>query len=161
MGLVFDGASKVITLTSGTVTLSVRDVWSRWVDWVLTSDNSKYPAAFTQVGGNDIDPTQGTKIPIFIFLINNWKIRPQEANHTLTVNDGIMVVQGGGDPFLNTIGSYTVRINYSQPVQVLTVQSDGGSGSGASLADIEASNVLAKESTITSLKAYIASVSQI
>jgi hypothetical protein len=44
------------------------------------------------------------------------------------VNDGILLVEGGGDPFVNTTGSYVVRINYQQPVQAITVATGGGSG---------------------------------
>jgi len=126
MALTFDGPTKVITLTSGTTSLSVRDVWSRWVDWFLTSDNSKYLPAFQQVGGDDIDPVAGTTIPIYAFLMNGWKLKPQEANHTLTVTDGILLVNGGGDPFNNTTGAYTVRINYQQPVQAIAITTGGG-----------------------------------
>lgn len=126
MGLTFDGLTKVITLTAGTTSLSVRELWSRWVDWFLTTDNSKYLPAFSQVGGDDIDPSVGTTIPIYAFLMNGWKLKPQEANHTLTISDGILLVNGGGDPFNNTTGAYTVRINYQQPVQAITVATGGG-----------------------------------
>ncbi len=131
MAISFNGGSKLITLSSGTTTLGVRDVWSRWVDWWLTGDNSKYPLAMTQVGGNDIDAGAGTSIPIYAFLLNGWKVRPQEASHTLNVNDGVLLVDGGGDPFTNTVGSYVVRINYQQPVQAITVSTAGGGGASA------------------------------
>lgn len=150
MAFIFDGATKIITLTPGTTTVSVRRLWSDWVDWFLTGDNSKYLPAFKSVGGDDIDPTQGTKIPIYSFLVNGWKLKPQEANHTLTINDGILLVNGGGDPFLNTTGAYTVRINYSQPVQAITVSTEGGTG--LTLSEIEASAILAKEATNQSIK---------
>lgn len=126
MSLSFNGVAKVITLSVGTTTLGVRELWSRWVDWVVTSDNSKYLPAFAQVGGNDIDVLTGTSIPIYLFMLNGWKIRPQESNHTLTVYDGVLVVDGGGDPFVETLGAYTVRVNYSQPVQAITVATGGG-----------------------------------
>jgi hypothetical protein len=124
----FDGPTKTITLSTGTTQVSVLDLWSRWVDWFLTSDNSKYLPAFKQVGGDDIDPVSGTTVPIYAFLMNGWRISPQEANHTLSVQDGILLVDGGGDPFNNTEGAYTVRINYQQPVQAITVASGGGGG---------------------------------
>lgn len=154
MALSFNGNTKVISLSSGTTILSIRDLWSRWVDWFLQSDNSKYPMAFEQVGGNTIDVSNNTYIPIYIFVKNGWKIKPQEANHTLTVNDGILVVDGGGDPFTNTTGIYNVRINYSQPVQAITVSTSGGSGA-VTLDQIENSTILAKESSITESTAAI------
>ena len=126
MGYSIDGDTKTITLTTGTISVSVRDLWSRWVDWFLTGDNSKFLPAFQTVGGDDISITDGTKIPIYSFLQNGWKIKPQEANHTLTINDGILLVNGGGDPFINTTGAYTVRINYQQPVQAISFSSGGG-----------------------------------
>ena len=65
MAISFDGSTKTITLSSGTTTLDVVDLWSRWVDWVLTpGDNSKYAIAMDIVGGQDIDTSAGTSIPI-------------------------------------------------------------------------------------------------
>jgi hypothetical protein len=127
MALAFDGITKTITITTD-VELDVKNLWSRWIDWWLTSDNSKYELAMSQVGGNDIDVGAGTSIPVYIFLLNGWRIRPKEANHTLNVTNAILVVDGGGDPFINTIGSFTVRINYQQPVQAIGVSTGGGGG---------------------------------
>jgi hypothetical protein len=128
MAITFDGPSKRINLTTGTVVVGVRELWSRWVDWQAVSDNAKYLPAFAQVGGDEIDTAAGTSIPIYAFLQNGWRIKPQEASHTLTVSDGVLLVSGGGDPFVNTAGSYNVRINYQQPVQAITVATGGGGG---------------------------------
>ena len=129
MGLTFNGATKIITLTSGTTSLDVRDLWSRWVDWFQTSDNSKWPLAFEQIGGDDISVSAGTSIPTYLFLQNGWKLKPQEANHTLKVSGGILV-DSSGDPFVNTTGSFVVRVVYEQPVQAITVNTGGGGGGG-------------------------------
>jgi len=128
MGYVINGATKTISLTAGTTAVSVRDIWSRWVDWFVQGDNSKYLPALDTVGGNDIDAGAGTKVPIYAFLKNGWKIKPQEANHTLNITDGILLVDGGGDPFVNTTGSFIVRVNYQQPVQAISFGSAGGGG---------------------------------
>lgn len=135
MGFIFNGNTKTINLSIGTTQISVRDLWSRWVDWWLTVDNSKYLKAMDFVGGNDIDVNSGTIIPIYLFLQNGWRIKPQESNHTLNVNDGILLVEGGGDPFINTNGSFIVRINYQQPVQAISFNT--GSGGGNSLTAVE------------------------
>lgn len=124
----FHGPDKIIKLSAGTVTLDVRALWSRWVDWFLTDDNSKYLPAFVSIGGDEIDPITGTRIPVFVFLTNGWRIRPQNANHTLNVVSGILLVFGGGDPFVATIGPYVVGVRYSQPVQAISF--DTGSGGG-------------------------------
>lgn len=136
MAITFDGPSKRIILSSGTVSLGVRDLWSRWADWQALSDNSKFLPAMTNVGGNDIDAGAGTKIPIYAFLLNGWRIRPQEASHTLNVSDGVLLVDGGGDPFVNTLGSYVVRVNYQQPVQAISFSTDGGGGGSLTAAQV-------------------------
>lgn len=137
MSYTFDGVNKVITLNTGVVTMSVRDVYSRWVDWFVGLEgNQKFLPAFLTVGGDVIDASAGTSIPIYGFLVNGWRIKPQEADHTLTVSDGILLVSGGGDPFLSTNGDYVVRINYQQPVQAITVNTAGGGGSSYTLEQI-------------------------
>ena len=136
MAIAFDGPSKLIVLSAGTVGLGVRDLWSRWVDWLADADNSKFLPAMRSVGGDDIDVSAGTSIPVYTYLTNGWRIRPQESSHTLSVVDGILLVEGGGDPFVNTLGSFVVRVSYSQPVQAIAVSSSGGFGPSA--ADIAA-----------------------
>jgi hypothetical protein len=123
----FDGTARTITLSS-VDELDVKDLWSRWLDWWLTGDNSKYGVAMQQVGGNDIDVVAGTAIPIYIYLLGGWKIRPREANHTLQVTNGILLTDDSSDPFINTVGAFMVRVNYQQPVQALTVSTGGGGG---------------------------------
>lgn len=130
MAISFDGVTKIATLSSGTVTLDIKDLWSRWVDWSGVGTNSMWPPAMSQVGGNTIDAASGTSIPPYIYLINGWRIKPQEANHTLSVTNGVLLVDGGGDPFVNTDGSFIIRINYSQPVQAITVTTNIGGGVG-------------------------------
>lgn len=127
MAITFDGVTKVITLTAGTTELDVLDLYSRWKDWV-TLDNANFLPAFEAVGGNPIDVSSGTSVPLYAFLTNGWRVRPQSANHTLYVFGGVLLVAGGGDPFIDPIGSYVVRINYQQPVQAITVSTSGGSG---------------------------------
>lgn len=130
MAYTFDGPNQEIILSTGTTSFSVRDLWSRWVDWWLTDDNSKYGLWMSVVGGDDIDESEGTYIPIYCFLDSSIKIKPQEASHTLSVTDGILLVSGGGDPFTNTTGSYVVRIRYQQPVQAISFSTEGGGTGG-------------------------------
>ena len=132
MAFTFDGPTKRINLTLGTTTLDVRDLWSRWCDWFQTSDNSKYLPTLDSLGGDHIDISAGTLVPVYAFLLNSWKIKPQETSHTLNVTNGILLVSGGGDPFVNTTGSYIVRINYQQPVQAISFDTGGGGGATAS-----------------------------
>ena len=129
MSFTINGASKLFIMDTGTTSVSVRDLWSRWVDWFQdTGDNSRWLPAFSSLGGDDIDLGAGTKVPLYAFLTNGWRVRPQEASHTLNVTDGVLLVEGGGDPFVNTLSAYAVRVNYQQPVQAISFSSGGGSG---------------------------------
>lgn len=121
----FNGSTKRIICDAATTSIDVVGVYSMWVDWALTSDNLKYKAAFTELGGNTIDSGAGTSVPVYGFLINSWKVAPDEADHTLAVTGGILLVDGGGDPFVDTAGDFVVRINYQQPVQAITVSTGG------------------------------------
>ena len=118
----FDGPTTTIFLTLGTTELDVKDLYSRWKEWVQMGDNSKWPIAFRAIGGDQIDATTGTFVPTYAYLQNGWHIHPQQANHTLNVTGGILLVEGGGDPFEDVAG-FTVRVNYQQPVQAITVGS--------------------------------------
>lgn len=107
MAYTFDGPNKLVILTSGTTSFTVGDLYSRWKDWVLLSDNSKYEEAMGAIGGDPLPG--GSFLGVTYFLENNWKIRPQEANHHLVVT-GNLYDRAGGSPFVSTVGSYNVRI---------------------------------------------------
>jgi hypothetical protein len=130
----FNGTTKRIVCDASTTSIDVVGVYTEWVDWALTSNNLRYNNAFNELGGNTIDSGAGTSVPVYGFLVNSWRIAPDEADHTLAVTGGIILVDGGGDPFVDTTGAYTVRINYQQPVQAITVSTGGGGG--ATPADI-------------------------
>jgi len=123
MTLTFDGPNKLIICGPGTVTLDVRKMYALWKLWVMESDNMKYSKAFNVVGG---DPTVGDNIitPYF-FLVNGWKVRPQEANHTLSV-DGILISNDGSDVFVDTLGVFRVGINAIVPIYTETVKVGSG-----------------------------------
>lgn len=120
MGYTFNGVTKIIQLTNGTTEFSVADMYSRWIDWLLTGDNSKYPFAFRFDGGSPVTATKNQGI--IFFLTNDWRIRPQESNHKLTV-DGVVVTDPSGyNPFVETIGSYNVLIDKETSNIVDTIQ---------------------------------------
>jgi hypothetical protein len=125
MAYTFNGVTKRITLSSGTVTLDLLDLHSRWKDWMLLG-NSGYAQAFRAVGG-DIPA-----IPLYLFILNGWRIVPQAADHTLAVTNGVFGVEGGGDPFVDPAGSYKIRINRESPGIAIGYSTAGGSGASAS-----------------------------
>lgn len=107
MGYIFQGHNKIISLTTDTTTVSVRDLWSRYIDWTSIDDNSKYEIAMRFVGG---DALPGNKeLGLTYFIMNGWKIRPFEGNHTLNI-DGNLYSDDGTSPYANVIGNFNVMI---------------------------------------------------
>lgn len=128
MATTFDGASKRIILDSGSV--SAAGLWSDWVRWLdADTDNGKWPAAFRQVGGDDLGG--GLSIPPYLFLLNGWRVRPMESSHNLTIT-GNLFVDGGGIPVVATLGTYQVNVNYTVPVQAQAFDPGGSTGPSAS-----------------------------
>lgn len=131
MAITFDAANRRIVLDSNSVNAS--QIWIAWIDWVATSDNSKYLPALKQVGGDELG--SGLLIPPYIFLLNNWRVRPMEADHDLTIT-GNLFVEGGGTPVVRTLGQYQVNVNYTVPVQAQAISTSGSTGSSLTVADI-------------------------
>lgn len=120
--MLFDGPNKLLILAAPTLDLIA--AWSAYKDWLLAG-NAQYALGFTTVGGEPIDPVAGTLVPLYLFIQAGWGIRPMEADHTLSVTNGILVREGGGDPFVDTLGAWTVRVRYQQPVQALGYSTTG------------------------------------
>jgi hypothetical protein len=107
MAITFDGTDKIIQL-DGSLSTSIRAVYSRWVDWVASSDNLKYQPAFSVVA----DPPA---VPVYATLLNGWIVRPLAGAYTLTLSDGFLYDGAGGDP-IATSGGVEPRIRYQNPV---------------------------------------------
>ena len=142
MAITFDPAAKRIILDSASVT--AEEIFSRWEDWALLSDNVKYGAVATHVGGDDLGG--GLFIPNYIYLQNGWRVRPMEASHNLNITGNLFVV-GGGVPVVNTLGNYNVAVQYTVPVQAQGIATSGTSGPSAS--DIAAAVVAAMQTSPT------------
>ena len=112
MKVSFNGVTKIISVTTtpvmGVVDIDVKtDIYSDWKEWLLIDDNSKYLQALRAVGG---DPLPGSKaLGVTYFLMNGWRIRPYEGNHTMNVN-GNLYTEDGDSPYISTTGSYNVML---------------------------------------------------
>ena len=121
----FNGVSKLIILDSGTTSFAVTDLYSRWKEWVILSDNAKFlPAFSSSLGGNALGG--GAFLGQYYFIQNGWEVRPQEASHTLTVSGNLFPIPESADTFAPTLGSFNVQI--VQQVSSLTQQVVSGSG---------------------------------
>lgn len=129
MSYTFDGDNRLCILAPGTTVLDVRDMYSRWKEWLMEDGNARYLPFLDVIGGN---PTVGANaIASYFFVLNGWRIRPQEAHHSLTVN-GIINGAEGAEVFADTVGPWRVRIVQIVPMQAETIMIGGGGGSGGS-----------------------------
>jgi len=146
MAITFDTVSKIVTLD--TFNTSASEIWSRWVDWSTSTDNLKYFPAFSQIGG--VAP-----VALYIYLENGWKVRPQEADG-LTIVTGNLLVQGGGNPFVPTIGNYASQVFLETPIAAQAIEVT--SGSGLSTEEHNKLMATAEETNATLNKRYIQTV---
>ena len=123
MAITFDPINKRIILDSAYV--SAAQLYSRWKEWAKTGDNLKYEQAFYALGGDPLGG--GLFVASYFFLMNGWRIRPMEANHTLIIDGNIGVYGGGAQPVVPTLGNYNVLTQYTVPVQAQGVATNGGS----------------------------------
>jgi hypothetical protein len=110
MGITFDGPNRKIQLTAGTVLVDIDDMYSQWVDWFLTGDNSKYLPAMRNVGGDPISAIKN--LGITFFLTNGWRIVPDAADHRLTLNGNLVTDPSGFSP-VDTVPGYSIIVEYS------------------------------------------------
>lgn len=105
----FDGINKIIECDPGTVQFSAPTIYSEWKRWVSQGDNTKYEPAFDlSVGGNPLGGS--VSLGSYYFLTNGWKIRPQDADHTLVVEGNLFPVPDDAGLFLPTVGQRNVLI---------------------------------------------------
>jgi hypothetical protein len=129
----FDGPNKLVVVDNGITELNCQvDLYSDWKEWMLVGDNAKYLPAFRAVGGDTlVDPQE---ISPYFFLLNGWRVRPYEGSHMLTV-EGNLFVDGGGNPFIPTVGSYNVLVNLQTSVNAVTSFLSSGSAGGTLTAE--------------------------
>lgn len=191
MSYTFNGSARKIILSSGTTSVDVEDLYSRWVDWVRSS-GAGYLQAFRVEGG--APDGRGGFTGKYVFTMNGWQIVPQSADHTLTIDGNIFRDPDDTSalPLVTTVPGYTVLVFFTVSSLAQGISTDGSGGgstltpaqiwqygdrtltSGAnlvlakgthitgfndlSLAAIEASTVLAKQTTVLSVQAALASV---
>ena len=130
----FSGSNKVISLSLGTVSFSAGELYSRWKQWTASSDNAKYPTAFSgSVGGEALGG--GVTVGAYFFIENGWTIRPQEANHQLLLSGNLFPIPSSAAIFTATLSQFQVVVGMRTSSLTQQVLSSSGSG-GASAADV-------------------------
>jgi hypothetical protein len=126
--ITIDGATKTIVISdSGDVTVTAKEIYSRWKDWVLAG-NTQWVEAFRTFGG---DPLGGGIFAGDYYFLNNvagWRIKPEEKNHKLTINGNLYGEDPDADIFIPTVGNFNVVIKqgYSSLTQTATFSTGSG-----------------------------------
>ena len=144
--VLFNGASKIISVQNNVTELTVLEIYSAWKDWMIISDNAKYYHAFSVLGG---DPTvSGKYLGTTFFLENGWKIKPYGWNHVLTII-GNLYSRDGSSPMVPCDGNFNVLVNLTTSNLIDTVSTAGGSSSNVTVNDIVSSIMMNLQDYLT------------
>ena len=124
----FDYVNKLIICKTGVTELDAKiDIYGDTKeDWQTNTDLNKLRFIFRAIGGDET--LVGETAPLYAFINYGWRIRPDEADHVLNIINGAILVEGdtAADPFVDTLGDYTVRIRMYVPVKATIVTSGSG-----------------------------------
>ena len=130
----FDGQNKLILINKDVTEINVQvDIYSDWKEWLKLRDNAKYLQALRAVGGDSLGG--GESLGGQFFLLNGWRLRTWEGDHTLNVNENIRIDEFDPDiltspnVFVRTVGQYEILINLA--VSQITNVVEGGGSSGS------------------------------
>ncbi len=136
MAITFNGPNRTITLSTGQTVVSVAEVYSRWKDWFIQSDNAKYPEAFRQVGGDPLGGGVYSTINTFIRNDYGWRIKPPEQDIDIVLV-GNLYPEDPGQPWrAPTTGDFHTSINTNLSMNLIEFDSGGGGG-GTVVVDAE------------------------
>lgn len=132
--MTYDPTNKLFLLNSGVVDFDVVvDLYSdAKEDWMTDSLLNKFRFPMIAIGGQAIGG--GRVISPYIMLRYGWKVRPQEANHTLTVA-GNLITDNESSPFASVLGNYQVIIK-------TIVSSNSLTASGTALSPSDLANII-------------------
>lgn len=122
MAINFNGPAKLMELGATDTALSATQIYSRWKDWVATSDNAKYLVAFTTVGGDPLG--NDVFITPYFFLMNGWKIRPYPQDYTLTITENLLT-DDNTSPFSFPSGGHSIEVVRQFALKTETVDGAG------------------------------------
>lgn len=130
--LTYDTNNKLFILNNGVTALDVVvDLYSdAKEDWLSDTLLNKFRFPLVAIGGQAIGG--GQVISPYIMLRYGWKIRPHEADHTLTVA-GNLITNDESTPFASVLGDYQVTIKSIVSANSLTA---GVAISAADIANI-------------------------
>lgn len=129
MPVTFDGPNLKIILPSIADYSIDLDLYSAWKEWVLLSDNAKYPPAFDTTGGDPISAV--SRIAPYFFIRNDlgWRVQAPEATGEINLDGNLFPRDSLLPVFLPPVGAFTVTFRQIVSSRA-TVESGGGGGGG-------------------------------
>lgn len=108
----FDPVNKIITpidsLGTGNIEINVAEIYSEWKTWMVVSSSAGYAPAMRTVGGDPVTDIQN--LGATFFLINDWRIRPNERDHRLTLVGNLFTDPAGENVSVPTVGPHNVTV---------------------------------------------------
>lgn len=128
--MTYNPGSKLFILNNGVVDFDVVvDLYSdAKEDWLSDTLLNKFKFPLLAIGGQAIGG--GRVISPYIMVRYGWKIRPHEADHTLTVA-GNLITDDESTPYASVLGDYQVIIK-----SIVSSNSLTASGTALSPADL-------------------------
>ena len=128
--MTYNASNKLFILNSGVTDIDVVvDLYSdAKEDWLSDTVLNKFRFPLLAIGGQAIGG--GRVISPYIMMRYGWKVRPQEANHTLTVA-GNLITDDESSPFASVLGNYQVNIK-----SIVSSNSLTASGTALSASDL-------------------------
>lgn len=128
--ITYDTVNRLFIVNSGVTVIDAKiDLYSdAKEDWLTDPTLRKFKFPILAIGGNQISP--GKFVSPFYILQHGWKVRPQEADHTLTIQ-GNLITSDASPVFVTTLGAFNVFIDREVTSNSLTV-----STGAAAIADI-------------------------
>ena len=128
----FDGENRLIRINYGETSLDVtNDIYSDWKEWISLRDNMKYAFAISTNGGESI--AQRQFVGATYFLVNGWRIKPWEGNHSFTINGKLYTREENDDPYVTTDGQWKINVINKVSSLVFTVETSTGTSSSVSI----------------------------
>lgn len=138
----FDGANKRIRInnsavSNGVVTFTPQQLWTEYIDWYLTWDNSKYGEAFRTIGGDIVNSQTGEAVGIYLFMRNDlgWRVAPPTINRVTVVINGAFYAQDSTLPVMENNAGQETDLVINRSV-INTAISSGGGGNSYTLEQI-------------------------
>ena len=119
----FDGANLHITLPSIGSFDTQKEIYSAWKEWIILSDNAKYPPAFDTTGRDSVG--SGQTVAPYFFCRNDlgWRIKMPSADGEIVVSGNLFPRDPNTSLFEQTSG-YDAFLRLEVSTRAVVIERD-------------------------------------